>query len=175
MRGSDVLDNNPQISRSALEAIHDQVFGWALSRCDYDRSVAEDLVQQAYVELLTGRALFEGHSTLKTFVFGVVQNLSRSRYRRLATRFRLIRQAGQEVETIAEDSPVDDSSALWQAVQGLPQRQRDIVELVFCRDMTIEQACAVMGVTTGTGRQHYDRAKKALRQKLGEEARHDIG
>lgn len=175
MRDGDVLDNNPQISRSALEAIHHQVFGWALSRCDYNRSVAEDLVQQAYVELLTGRAHFEGHSTLKTFVFGVVQNLSRGRYRRLATRLRLIRQAGQEVETIAEDSPADDNSALWQAVQGLPRRQRDIVELVFCRDMTIEQACAVMGVTTGTGRQHYDRAKKALRQKLGEEARHDIG
>ncbi|MEL7187084.1 MAG: RNA polymerase sigma factor [Pseudomonadota bacterium] len=175
MRDSDVLDNNPQISRSALEAIHDQVFGWALSRCDYNRSVAEDLVQQAYVELLTGRARFEGHSTLKTFVFGVVQNLSRSRYRRLATRLRLISQAGQEVSATVEDKPADDHASLWQAVQGLPQRQRDVIELVFCRDMTIEQACVVMGVTTGTGRQHYDRAKKALRQKLGEEARHDIG
>ena len=175
MRDGDVLDNNPQISRSALEAIHDQAFGWALSRCDYNRSVAEDLVQQAYVELLTGRARFDGHSTLKTFVFGVSQNLARSRYRRLATRLRLIRQAGHEVEAAAEDSPVDDSSALWQAVQGLPQRQRDIIELVFCRDMTIEEACTVMGVTTGTGRQHYDRAKKALRKNLGEEARHDIG
>ena len=69
MRDSDVLDNNPRISRSALEAIHDQVFGWALSRCDYNRGVAEDIVQQAYVELLTGRARFDGHSTLKTFVF----------------------------------------------------------------------------------------------------------
>ena len=175
MRDSDVLDNNPQISRSALEAIHDQVFGWALSRCDYNRGVAEDIVQQAYVELLTGRALFNGHSTLKTFVFGVVQNLSRSRYRRLATRLRLVRQAGQEVESAALDQPTDNNAALWRAVQTLPQRQRDIIELVFCRDMTIVEACAVMGVTTGTGRQHYDRAKKALRQKLGEEARHDIG
>ena len=84
MRGSDVLDNNPQISRSALEAIHDQVFGWALSRCDYNRAVAEDLVQQTYVELLAGKARFDGRSTLKTFVFSVVHNLSRSRYRRLA-------------------------------------------------------------------------------------------
>ena len=82
MRDSDVLDNNPHVSRSALEAIHSQVFGWALSRCDFDHATAEDLVQQAYVELLTGKARFDGRASLKTFVFSVVQNLAGSRLRR---------------------------------------------------------------------------------------------
>ena len=90
MRDSDVLVNNPHVSRSALEAMHGQVFGWALSRCDFDHATAEDLVQQAYVELLTGKARFDGQSSLKTFVFAVVHNLSRNRYRRLATRIRLL-------------------------------------------------------------------------------------
>jgi len=66
MRDSDVLDKNPHISRSALEAIHSQVFGWALSRCDYDQAAAEDLMQQAYVELLSGKARFEKRSSLAT-------------------------------------------------------------------------------------------------------------
>jgi len=167
MRDSDVLENNPSISRSALEAIHDQVFAWALSRCDYERAVAEDLVQQTYVELLTGRARFEQRSTLKTFVFSVVQNLARSRYRRKASRLRLAQQvAGENSDaSVSIDEPSEDRG-VWRAVQSLPQRQRDIVELVFCRDMTIEEASGVMGVTTGTGRVHYDRAKKALRVKL---------
>ncbi len=170
MSGSDVLDNNPQIRRSALAALHDQVFGWALSRCDYNRAVAEDLVQQAYVELLAGRARFDGHSTLRTFVFGVVQNLSRSRYRRIASRLRLVGKVAVDPGEHHAAAPViDDSSGIWQAVQRLPRRQRDVIELVFCRDMTIEEASAVMGVTTGTGRQHYDRAKKALRSRLGED------
>ena len=167
MRDNDVLENNSHISRSALEAIHDQVFGWALSRCDYERAVAEDLVQQAYVELLTGKAKFEGRSSLKTFVFSVVQNLARSRFRRVASRTRLV----QEVRRNTFDDAVvaeatSEHSQIWRTVQKLPQRQRDVIELVFCRDMTIEDASRVMGVTTGTGRVHYDRAKKALRARL---------
>lgn len=166
MRDGDVLENNPTISRSALEAIHDQVFGWALSRCDYERAVAEDLVQQAYVELLTGKAKFEARSSLKTFVFSVVQNLAKGRYRRKASRMRLVQKVEQDTREISVEMPAADNKFLWQAVQALPQRQRDIIELVFCRDMTIEDASRVMGVSTGTGRVHYDRAKKSLRVKL---------
>ena len=168
MRDSDVLDNNPHVSRSALEAIHGQVFGWALSRCNYNQAVAEDLVQQAYVELLTGKARFDGASSLQTFVFSVVQNLARGRYRRHAMRLRLADKAAPESDVAQPEEPAEHQD-LWQAVQALPQRQRDIVELVFCRDMTIEEASRVMGVTTGTGRAHYDRAKKALKKRLGDD------
>jgi RNA polymerase sigma-70 factor (ECF subfamily) len=167
MRDSDALDNNPLVSRSALDAIHSQVFGWALSRCDYDEHVAGDLVQQAYVELLTGRASFDGRSSLRTFVFGVVQNLARSRFRRIHTRLRLLQTYVARDEAVADAiTDTDDWSHVWQAVRDLPARQRDVVELVFCRDLTIEEASHVMGVSVGTGRVHYDRAKKALRQKL---------
>ena len=167
MRDNDVLENNSHISRSALEAIHDQVFAWALSRCDYERAVAEDLVQQAYVELLTGKAKFERRSSLKTFVFSVVQNLARNRFRRAASRLRLVDEMQRntiDAAVVAMTTP--EHPQLWQAVQQLPQRQRDVIELVFCRDMTIEDASRVMGVATGTGRVHYDRAKKALRVSL---------
>ena len=166
MRDSDALDNNPLVSRSALEAIHSQAFGWALSRCDFDHAIAEDLMQQAYVELLSGNARFDNKSSLKTFVFSVVQNLARSRFRRISSRLRLVKQYHREsVNDVAETvEPVDDG--VWRAVRALPARQRDIIELMFCRDLTIEQAAVVMGVSTGTGRVHYDRAKKALRSRL---------
>ena len=168
MRDSDVLDNNPHISRSALEAIHGQVFGWALSRTDYDQATAEDLVQQAYMELLTGKARFDNRSSLKTFVFSVVQNLARSRYRRIASHLRLLQSAADSVvEDSAQPAEPENNSHVWDAVRALPQRQRDIIELVFCREMTIEAASSVMGVSTGTGRVHYDRAKKALKARLG--------
>ena len=164
MRDDDGLDNNPKISRTALSALHDQVFGWALSRCFYDRTFAEDLVQQAYVELLSGKAQFEGRASLKTFVFSVVQNLAKSRYRRQQTRLRVLRHVARDAEGCSVPAiEVDDPSQLWCAVQRLPTRQRDIIELKFCRDFTIDEAAAVMGISSGSARVHYDRAKKALR------------
>ncbi|MDJ0905516.1 MAG: RNA polymerase sigma factor [Woeseiaceae bacterium] len=167
MRDSDALENNPYVSRSALAALHGEVYGWALSRCDFNHAAAEDLVQQAYVELLSGKARFDNKSSLKTFVFSVVQNLARGRFRRLSSRLRLVRTYQQDVagQTVDHgEHHVDDG--VWRAVRALPARQRDVIELVFCRDLTVEQASAVMGVTTGTGRTHYDRAKKALRDRL---------
>jgi len=164
MRDDDALDNNPHISRVGLAANHEELYGWSLTRCDFDRAAAEDLMQSAYVEVLSGRARFDNKSSLKTFLFGVVQMLARSRYRKLATRLRLLRQAAAEPAQLASDDRGREprSERIWQSVRGLPARQRDITELVFCREMTIEEASRVMGVTVGTGRVHYDRAKKAL-------------
>ena len=167
MRDHDALDNNPFVSRQALEALHGELFGWALSRCGYDDPVAEDLMQQAYVEILSGSARFDKRSSLKTFMFGVVQNLARSRFRRRNTRLRVVDSfsAGQERSTGPEE-PDSNLKRVWEAVESLPQRQRDITELVFIRDMTIEEASKVMGVSVGTGRVHYDRAKKSLAERL---------
>ena len=120
--------------------------------------------------VLSGAARFERKSSLKTFLFGVIQNLARNRFRQIATRMRLVatHTAGTDDQGQTEtQADARESRQVWKAVETLPARQRDITELVFCRDMTIEEAAAVMGVSVGTGRVHYDRAKKALANKLG--------
>lgn len=170
MKDDDALDQNPHVSHQALEAIHSQLYGWALTRCGFDRSAAEDLMQEAYVAVLSGAARFDSKSSLKTFLFSVVQNLARSRFRQIALRMRLVTTyaAGAEDDG-REDARADDREIrqVWEAVEALPARQRDVTELVFCRDLTIAEAAAVMGVSVGTGRVHYDRAKKALAGRLG--------
>ncbi len=170
MNDDDALEQNSQVSRQALEAIHSQLYGWALTRCGFDRAAAEDLMQEAYVAVLSGAARFDAKSSLKTFLFGVVQNLARSRFRQIASRMRLITTYAAGADDVSlDEAQADDweSRQVWKAVEALPARQRDVTELVFCRDMTIEEASTVMGISVGTGRVHYDRAKKALAGRLG--------
>lgn len=169
MKDDDALGQNPHVSRQALEAIHRELFGWALTRCGFDRTAAEDLMQEAYVAVLSGAARFDNKSSLKTFLFSVVQNLARSRFRQIAVRMRLLTSYAAGAEDQGMDGARMEGGQdrqVWKAVESLPARQRDVTELVFCRDMTIEEAAAVMGVSVGTGRVHYDRAKKALAEKL---------
>jgi RNA polymerase sigma-70 factor (ECF subfamily) len=126
-------------------------------------------MQEAYVAVLSGAARFDNKSALKTFLFGVVQNLARSRFRQIAIRMRLVTNFAAETEEcgLSEiEADETESRQVWAAVESLPARQRDVTELVFCREMTIEEASAVMGVSVGTGRVHYDRAKKALAGRL---------
>lgn len=168
MRDDDAFDNNPNITRTALAELHGELFGWCLSRASGDAATAEDLLQQTYVEVLAGRARFDGRSGLKTFMFGVAQNLARSRYRRIVRRMRLLSAgaAAAVVPAVPETGDDREAAAVWAAVASLPARQRDITELVFCRDLTIEQAAGVMGISVGSGRTHYARAKAALSRSL---------
>lgn len=169
MTDHDGLEKNPLVSMQALEALHDQLYGWSLSRCGYDQAAAEDLMQQAYVEILGGRARFDDKSSLKTFTFGVIQMLAKSHFRRLGSMLRLVNAVKTSSAFPVTEDPVSDdgrSRTVWTAVQALPARQRDITELVFCREMTIEDASNVMGVSIGTGRVHYQRAKKTLAKSL---------
>ncbi|NOX68485.1 MAG: RNA polymerase sigma factor [Gammaproteobacteria bacterium] len=169
MRERDGLDNNPLVSTQALEALHVELYGWSLSRCGYERTAAEDLMQQAYVEIISGRARFDNKSSLKTFMFGVVQMLARTHFRKLKSMLRLVDAVtanSQQAVTASLSVEDDRSRVVWRAVRALPARQRDITELVFCREMTIEDASSVMGISTGTGRVHYDRAKKSLARTL---------
>lgn len=169
MRADDAIDHNPEISRAALAGLHSELFSWCLYLCRHNRADGEDLMQQVYVELLAGSARFDGRATLKTFVFGVASQLARNRYRRLARRLRLL-AAASPADEIQEAAPEagEFTERAWQAVNALPARQRDMAELVFRRDLTVEEAAQVLGVSTGTGRTHYARAKQALADVLSD-------
>jgi RNA polymerase sigma factor (sigma-70 family) len=160
--------------RQLLETHHRESFGWALCCSGKNRLRAEDVLQRSYLKVLAGKARFDGRGAFKTWLFAVIRTTARDERRREALRrIGFLRYAGQARETQAE--PVSGEGldreqlhgALQKALDKLPTRQRQVLQLVFYHDMSLSEAAAAMGVSLGSARTHYDRGKKALRKRLG--------
>ena len=172
MRDDEPLAANPRVTLRALSALHADGIGWALTLARGRRDEAEDVLQTTYLLICEGRARFDGRATLRTWLFGVIRNVARNRWRRGLLRLRFevpATQAILDVPAEAAPPPVESAaiSRMQVALAQLPARQREVLELVFHRDLTIEQAAQVQGISVGTARTHYERAKARLRREFG--------
>lgn len=159
--------------RRQLEAAHGDCFGWSMACCGRDRDDAADLLQTVYLSVLEGRARYDGRSSFRTWLFGVIR-LTAAAERRKAWRhaFLLDREAARVMPAMPArpDADVDGESGcsnLLSALSKLARRQREVLELVFYHDLTIEEAAAVMHVGVGSARTHYARGKEHLATLLG--------
>jgi RNA polymerase sigma factor (sigma-70 family) len=166
----DGLANNPHISRNALAAQHAAAYAWALSLTGYDAAEAADVMQQSYLVIVEGRARYERRSSLRTWLFGVVRNTALRQHRRNRQHVALVsRFAAEPAQSPAQngEASVDGGDrALAAALTSLPRRQRDVLELVVYSEFTLEECAQVLGISLGSARTHYHRAKAAIRAKL---------
>src|SRR5688500_8650182 len=166
--------------RAQLEVCHPESFGWALSCCAGNRSEAEDVLQAVYLKVLQQRASFDGRSSFKTWLFSVIRRTAAQAWRKRILHGILLGKHQQQREAPAPP-PRPDASLLQaerengfrKALDALSGRQGQVIHLVFFQDMTIHEAAIVMGVSLGSARQHYERAKANLRQKLALEKQGD--
>ena len=168
----------PELTRDELEAqlerLHEASFGWALSCSGWNDADAEDVLQTTYMKVISGRARFGGRSAFRTWLFGVIRQTAWEHARRARSH----RERGERLarETPVESAERADAGAereerrrlLLTALAELPDRQREVLHLVFYQDMTIREAAEVMDVSVGSARVHYERGKKRLRTLLSE-------
>ena len=154
--------------RDDLEQLHAESWGWALACCEHDRDLAQDVLQTAYLRILSGAARFGDQSSFKTWVFGVIRMTARAETRRgWLWRLRHRRSESALVPdprngADADAEAAERSAGLVRALATLSPRQREVLHLAFYQDLTIEEAARVMKLSVGSARTHYDRGKKAL-------------
>ena len=158
------------------------------------RQSAEDVVQDAWLGMLSGLATFEGRSSLRTWTFSILVNRARTRGAReartlprspLATEdgpadALLAGPGGAPVRTwssmeaqsrwdTAPESAVLSKEILVQldrALSALPPRQRQVVTMRDVCGMSAEEACAALDITPANQRVLLHRARAILRTAL---------
>jgi RNA polymerase sigma-70 factor (ECF subfamily) len=162
--------------RDALERLHGECFGWALHCCSERRADAEEVLQSAYLKVLSGRARFGGNSSFKTWLLAVIRNTALDQERRNARGAERLNEYQAEVNSRGDiPSPGveleerETHTELTNALAALPLRQQEVLRLVFYHHLSVSQAAEAMGVSVGTARTHYERAKRQLRDSLAAE------
>ena len=142
---------------------------------------AEDVVQEAWLGMLSGLARFEGRSSLRTWTFTILVNRARTRGAREA---RTLPQSSPELEEAAATWSSIDAPSRWdsapesamlsreilaeldRALSALPQRQRQVVTMRDISGMSAEEVCATFAITAANQRVLLHRARAALRMAL---------
>lgn len=169
------------MDRTALESelakLQKVSFLWAVTCCRGSRSEAEDVLQTTYLKIIDGRAQFEGRSTLKTWLFSVIRMTANENRRKSWLRSGLLAGWFEQTKVLNENEVFnshditedkESRSQILKAMDQLPVRQREVIELVFYHDLTLSEAAAAMKVSIGTARVHYERGKKGLKDFLKE-------
>ena len=159
-----------------LKELHQESFGWALRCCVGCQEEAEDVLQTVYLKVLEGKAAFKGKSTFRTWLFSIIRFTAIDAMRRSKARQKKLDLVKvewerttanvEQPETEVQESSADDLATFQQILNALPGRQREVLQLVFYHDCTIAEAASIMGVSLGSARTHYERAKATCRKKL---------
>jgi RNA polymerase sigma-70 factor (ECF subfamily) len=157
--------------RGQLKENHSAAWGWALSCCRGDKDMAEEVLHDAYIQVLEGRARFSGHSAFRTWLFAVIRNMASKRRYRISRRVRLLKEGlgwveNNPVQADVQLQQIELSKKITDLLETLSTRQRQVLHLIFYQELTVENAASVLGISVGSARTHYHRGKVRLRREM---------
>jgi RNA polymerase sigma-70 factor (ECF subfamily) len=143
---------------SRYDFIHAVAWRWCGNRQD-----AEDVAQEVCIRLAGAIRGFKGTSRFGTWLYTVTLNAARDQLRK--RRRSEWRDATYLREQATPDGGTDESECeeLWQAVQQLPEKQRDAVLLIYGEGLTHAAAADVLGCAETTISWHVHEARKRLK------------
>ena len=142
-----------------------------------DMTTAADLTAESFAQALVSLDRFRGTTdeSARGWLYGIARNLVRRYHRRgrveLATCQRLGIQLDHDPDELAEiESQIDaaiQTTELTEALDTLPDTQRQALQLRVVEEMDYPEAAALMGTTELNARIRVSRALRTLSVRLG--------
>lgn len=139
-----------------------------------DLEIARDVVQEAFIQVWERRRSWRPRGSARAYLYRIVRHLVIDEKRKCSVRRRwLERQETADAPHPATPAEVLDAKMLADAfeaaVASLPERRREVFELVFQRGLTHAEAAAVMGISVPTVANQMSAALRAVRQAVKED------
>jgi RNA polymerase sigma-70 factor (ECF subfamily) len=131
-----------------------------------DVAQAEDVLHDAIVRAATNWKSFAGRSKFKTWLFSIIVNVWRDRFRGKPEAQPL------EMEPADPRAAIDpiESAEIGQIVAGkissLPPRQREVLVLIAFEQLSASEAAGVLGISQENVRVNLFHARQRLKQEL---------
>ena len=149
-----------------------------------DRAKAEDVFQQTWLKVINGLSSYEEKGKFASWLFGIANNCcidearkrSRSKVDDYASSEGMDKLEGDMSDPEVELLRQEESVWLEQAVDRLPDAQKEVVLLRLHAEMPFKEIAELLGspMNTVLGRMHYavQNLKKFVIEEFGEDANH---
>ena len=135
-----------------------------------DRDV-DDLVQRTFIACVEGKERFRGHSSFRTYLFGVAHNVLRSTLRtrkresdRIDFGVTSVFDLGLAPTTLLAAG--QEQALMLQSLRRIPIEYQLVLELYYWEDMEAAELAEVLELPEGTVRSRIRRAKQLLEEQL---------
>lgn len=159
---------DPTAFRDLVERWHVTIHRWAMGHIG-DPDDADDVTQQVLVHLHIRLHRFRGAARFSTWLYQVTRNAARDAYRRRTRRVHAMERLQRLADPPGSADPATEMErretvdAARTALARLPERQREVFDLVELQGYGAHEAASLLGVSPATARTHLFRARRAVR------------
>src|ERR1700728_2239770 len=151
---------------------HVKVYRFVL-RLVRNEATAEDLISDVFLDVWRQAGKFEGRSAVSTWLLSIARFKALSSLRR-RTEEELDEETVGAIEDQSDDPEVtlekkDKSAALRQCISRLSAEHREVIDLVYYHEKSVEEVAGIVGIPEATVKTRMFSARKKLSELLKEQ------
>ena len=160
------IANGDRLAMQVLYARHHvRVFRFVV-RLVRDEATAEDLISEVFLDVWRQAGRFEGRSAVSTWMLAIARFKALSALRRRPDQ-ELDEETAGAIEDLSDDPAAalekkDKSVMLRKCLTGLSAEHREIIDLVYYHEKSVEEVAEIVGIPENTVKTRMFYARKRL-------------